>query len=235
MTKTKMSTVAIVTLSVLLAAALAATIVLAAFAFTAKANTTFNFASGVSVEATSGLTDAGVWKANLVTKKGEISTELTESTNKDITQGVALQPVTIKNTSGQTITIAVAVVISGTSNPNLYVGTTSAVGSTTKLADSKATTANFDAGTTAYKSVKINKAEDKDSLQWATYTLEKDGSVTVNNYINTGYDESAIDALDGKDFTATMYFAAVYSSQDISAAIESADITSTSWKVSAKA
>ncbi len=232
MTKTKMSTVAIVTLSVLLAAALAATIVLAAFAFTAKANTTFNFASGVSVEATSGLTSKGVWKANLVTKEGGISTELTESTNTDITQGVALQPVTIKNTSGQTITIAVAVVISGKNNPDLYVGDTSKVGSTA-LANSKATSPNFAAETTTYKSVGIKKSED--SLRWATYTLEKDESVTVNNYINTGYSESAIDALAGKDFTATMYFAAVYSSQDISAAIESADLTSTSWKVSATA
>ena len=69
MTKSKTSTIAIVVLSVLLAAALASTIVLAAFTATRTASTTITFANGITVTVT-GLTGAeenveGKWNATI--------------------------------------------------------------------------------------------------------------------------------------------------------------------------
>ena len=52
MTKSKSSTIAIVVLSVLLAAALASTIVLAAFNFSREATTTITFGNGIAVDVT---------------------------------------------------------------------------------------------------------------------------------------------------------------------------------------
>jgi len=229
MTKTKSLTISVVVLSILLSVALTATIILAAFSFTAKASTTFTFAGGVTIKATNGLTSAGVWKANLVTTSGGISTELSSANNTNITQGIALAPIKIQNTSAKEIKIAVAVVISGTSEPSLYVGSTTAVG-TTALKDSVETASNnFGAGTPTYISAKINNAGS--ALQWATFTLAKDASAFITNYINTGYTESLVNGLAGANFTATLYLAGVYSNQELTTAIQSANITSTSWTV----
>lgn len=231
LTKTKSLTISVVVLSVLLAVALIATIVLAAFSFTAKASTTFNFAGSVSVQATNGLTENGVWKANLLDTTGAIGAELNAADNTGITQGIALAPIKIKNTSSKEIKIAVAVVISGANKPNpINVGTSTAVG-TTALADSTATTANFGFGTTAptYISAKINDANAE--LKWATYTLAVNAETFVTNYINTGYDVNAVDKLAGTAFDATFYITAVYSNQDLESAIKSAQSISTSWTV----
>ena len=83
MTKSKTSTIAIVVLSVLLAAALAATIVLAAFTATGRASTTITFGEGLTVTLSgddvqtagntveltpkSGLTDTGDIYSNALT------------------------------------------------------------------------------------------------------------------------------------------------------------------------
>lgn len=230
LTKTKSLTISVVALSILLAVSLIATIVLAAFSFTRTASTTLNFASGVSVQATSGLTNAGVWKANLVGTDGKIGADTTTATS-GITQGVALAPIKIKNTSSKAIKIAVAVIITGTNKPSpIYVGTSTAVG-TTALVDSTATSPNFGFGTTAptYISAKIHDAGTE--YKWATFTLNTSAETFVTNYINTVYTDPAIDQLSGKDMTATLYFAAVYENQDLATAIKSADITSKSWTV----
>ena len=69
MTKSKTSTIAIVVLSVLLAAALASTIVLAAFTFSRSATTTINFAGGITltIDGITGATadQAGAWNVTV--------------------------------------------------------------------------------------------------------------------------------------------------------------------------
>lgn len=234
LTKTKSLSISVVVLSVLLAVALTATIVLAGFSFTAKASNTLSFASQVSITATNGLTSSGQWEAYLVNKNGTIGNQLTANT--ELTQGVALAPIRVKNNTSKKVIVAVAVVITANGSkakPALNVGTTTATG-TTALADSTSDSRNFANGTPTYFSAMINNAGT--AYQWAQFTLEASGQTGaeawLTKYINTGYTDSAINALADTAFTATLYFAAVYETGSIEQAIQSADISTTSWTVS---
>ena len=80
MTKSKTSTIAIVVLSVLLAAALASTIVLAAFTFTRTASTTITFNGGITVTVTgiTGTQDPYAWNSTVgSTNKTDASVTVT--------------------------------------------------------------------------------------------------------------------------------------------------------------
>lgn len=232
LTKTKSLSISVIVLSVLFVISLVSTIILASFTLTSKASTSLSFASSVQITATNGLTADGKWQAYLVNKTGTIGSVL--SSTEEITQGIALAPVRVRNDTSKEITVAVAVVISayGTKSlPSMYAGTTTAVG-TTALADSTQASPNFANGTT-YISAKINNTGT--AYKWATFTLGANGQTNaesfVTKYLNTGYNEAAINELADKGFTATLYFAAVYTTQDVATAIASADIVTTTWTV----
>lgn len=236
LTKTKSLSISVVVLSVLLAVALAATIMLAAFSFTAKAGTTLSFASQVSITVTQGLTSNGTWKAKLVSNTGTIGNDVTDTNN--ITQGVALSSVKVKNDMSKAITVAVAVVISNNGSktqPALKVGTEAAVG-TTALIDSTSTSTNpnFAYGTNP-QYISVTMKNSTSAYKWATFSLAASGAsgaeAWLTKYINTEYSFAAVDSLAGNGFTATLYFAAVYSDGDIETAIQNNEITSTTWKV----
>jgi len=224
MTKTKMSTVAIVTLSVLLAAALAATIVLAAFAFSGKATTTITFAGGIELTA-SGINNDGTWTAYNVSTTGVKGAEI--SGNENLTNGVALSNISITNNSKKTVKVAVAVVIENASSsataPDFFVSSKSGADSTNALSaettdklvqSTVATGLNFGTGTLL--------AKDATSIgvkAWLVYDIEASKAANVTSIINTAFAQSAVEGFTGKGFTANFYVAAGYDDEGLSQAI----------------
>ena len=95
MTKSKSSTIAIVVLSVLLAAALASTIVLAAFNFSQKASTTITFGDGLTLEV-NGISDATV-SSNLYAWNGTVNggSENSTGTLSNITRSFTLDAISM--------------------------------------------------------------------------------------------------------------------------------------------
>lgn len=222
MTKTKVSTVAIVVLSVLLAAALASTIVLAAFAFSRSATTTITFANGVSLTAT-GIDKTGVWKSYAVADNATIGTdELTATQRGEMTTGVALSAITVTNNSStQAIKVAVAVKKTGTTD--IYVsGATGNATATKALVDSQATAANFAAGTAGTTAITGATNAAVEGLYWMTFDIAASGNATVVNILNTKYAAADVDGLSGTNFTAAFFIAAVYAGADADTAIENA-------------
>lgn len=232
MTKTKMSTVAIVTLSVLLAAALAATIVLAAFSFTTKASTTITFAGGLTLEAT-GITNAN-WNVRSVANDGTIAgTKLTTTTNQ--TNGVALESISLKNTSTTTAAkVAVAVVITVTGvDPegavHFYVtdGAATTATNTTLLVDSAASTGSINFCGVSGATDMTRPADASLSLPNTVQKFSKfdiAAGATVANVvkiINTEFEATKIGELTGATVVATVYIAAGYNDADLTAALES--------------
>ncbi len=231
MTKTKMSTVAIVVLSVLLAAALAATIVLAAFAFTGSASTTIKFANGITVTATG--IDNGVWQAYAVNTDGTKGSSVT--TNSEITSGVAFSAIKLKNTSTtQAIKVAVAVVITSTAGtetssvaPTLYVSskdgsTGNAFTTTPVLKQSTATGANFGASTTERTETNAGAAS---VTHWLVFDIAANTEVSVCNWINTDFTADKIANYTGAKIVANFYVAAGYDADGLGQAITSGDFS----------
>jgi len=231
MTKTKMSTVAIVVLSVLLAAALAATIVLAAFAFTGSAATTIKFANGITVTATG--IDNGVWQAYAVGTDGKKGDSVT--TGSEITSGVAFSAIKLKNTSTtQAIKVAVAVVITSTAGtadtgsvaPKLYVsatdGSTSAFTTATELKQSTATGANF--GSSSIENTKTSTGAES-VTHWLVYSIAANAEIAVSNWINTAFIAADIANYTGAKIEAKFYVAAGYDDAGLDQAITSGDFS----------
>ena len=203
MAKTKVSTIAIVVLSVLLAAAVAATIVLAAFSFTRSATTTISFASGLNLQA-SGITGTA-WDSYALGNDGAKGAKLTTLTN--ITTGVALSKIQIKNPNAQTVTVAVAVVKN--SALTAYVSTADTMTTATTLIDSTATSGlNYMTGGTVLAATSTKATSVK---AWLTIEIAAGATVTVVNYIHTVFAPGAagLDTLTGS-FGGTFYIAAVY-------------------------
>ena len=199
MTKTKMSTVAIVTLSVLLAAALAATIVLAAFSFTGSASTTLTFGNGISLEVTG--VSGNAWNAHTIDATGTISSETT-STKTGLSQGVSLANITVKNTSSVGVAIAVGYKIeaAGSELASLYVDSS--------------TTATTDAPHTAGSAFATNFTADAVTAgsEAATWKVFKQGAnvaaaSTVLNYIHSAFNSTEL--VSGSGFKGTIYIVAV--------------------------
>ena len=201
MTKTKVSTIAIVVLSVLLAAALAATIVLAAFSFTRSATTTITFASGLTLNGT-GIT-AGAWDAYALGNDGAKGAKLETLTN--ITTGVALSNIQIQNPNTQTVTVAVAVVKTG--DVAAYVSSADTMTTGTPLVDSTAAQPNFANGTV----LAATSTNAPSVANWLTIEIAAGATVTVVNYIHTVFAPGAqgLDTLTGS-FGGSFYIAAVY-------------------------
>lgn len=199
MTKTKMSTVAIVVLSVLLAAALAATIVLAAFSFTGKASTTLTFGNGITLEVTGVTGDA--WNAHLVSASGTISSETT-STLTGLNQGVSLSNITVKNTSSSGVAIAVGYKVeqAGGELAALYVDETTTATTTTAHSAGNA----FATGSTT-----DTLTAGSDGATWKVF--KQGASVasasTVLNYIHSAFNST--DLVAGSGFKGTIYIVAV--------------------------
>ncbi len=223
LTKTKSLTISVVALSVLLAIALIATIVLAAFSFTRTASTTLNFAGGISLTATEGIdSTTGAWKAYLVSSDGTVTT--TNATSTGITQGIALAPIKIKNNASQSIIMAVAVTIENDGSktaPTMYASATGGKATvTTQLIDSSKTTqaVNFSTATASDSNTLTATAGGK-SLKWVTFTVAANTEQAVTKYINTIFAD--VDDLDGLGLKATFYVSAVYVGQSIESAITS--------------
>ena len=223
LTKTKSLTISVIALSVLLAVALIATIVLAAFSFTAKATTTLSFAGGITLTATEGIdSTTGTWKAYLVSSDGTVTA--TNATSTGITQGIALAPIKIKNNATQPIIMAVAVTIEDDGSklaPRMYVSATGGKATASReLIDSSKTTraVNFSTATVSESNTIITAAGDK-SLQWVTFTVGANTEQSVTKYINTVFAD--VDGLAGLGLKATFYVSAVYVGQSIENAITS--------------
>ncbi len=218
MTKTKMSTVAIVVLSVLLAAALAATIVLAAFSFSRTASTTINFAGGVTLEAT-GVTGEGAWKSNTVDSTGKIGGEITAATVDNQVNGVALQGITLKNTGSKKAYVAVAVII--TTDVQMSV---TDIGSTqvtsTALVDSTQASANFcgvaDATDDTTASTKVATIK-----SWKIFTIDAGDTANAVKIINSVYTAADLEGVAGKNIVANFYVTAAYTDAGLKEAIAS--------------
>ena len=202
MTKTKVSTIAIVVLSVLLAAALAATIVLAAFSFTRSATTTITFASGLTLNGT-GIT-AGAWDAYALGNDGAKGAKLETLTN--ITTGVALSNIQIQNPNTQTVTVAVAVVKTG--DVAAYVSSTDTMTTGKALVDSTAAQPNFATGGSV---LPATSAKATSVANWLTFEIAANATVTVVDYIHTVFapGTQGLDTLTGS-FGGSFYIAAVY-------------------------
>lgn len=218
MTKTKVSTVAIVVLSVLLAAALASTIVLAAFAFSRSATTTIKFAGGITLTAT-GIESNGTWGAKAL--KTDASTT-TLSSLSNVTTGVALNQIVLKNEGAQEVAVAVAVKIEkadpSTNLPaKMYSAAT--IQATTELKDSQVENPNFSSSDVYLGQIQSTTAG---NLYWVKIILSSGATANAVQFINTGYDSAAVDALSEKGFKATFYVAAVYNDDNATANLTSA-------------
>lgn len=199
MTKTKMSTVAIVVLSVLLAAALAATIVLAAFSFTGKASTTLTFGNGITLEVTG--VSGKAWDAHMVAADGTISADKA-GTLTGLSQGVSLSNITVKNTSSVGVVVAVGYKIesAGSSLAPLYVDATKATTTTAHTAGNA-----FAEPTSAGDDI----AAGSEGATWKTFKMGANaaGAETVLNYIHSAINSG--DLVSGAGFTGTVYIIAV--------------------------
>ena len=102
MTKSKSSTIAIVVLSVLLAAALASTIVLAAFSVSRTATTTITFGEGIEIEV-SGISGSGTYYWNT----SGTATNINTGNVTNATSAIALSAINIQNTSSANVPIYV--------------------------------------------------------------------------------------------------------------------------------
>ena len=205
MTKTKMSTVAIVVLSVLLAAALAATIVLAAFSFTGSATTTLTFGSGIQLEVTG--VSGSAWNAHMITANAEgtsgtISSEKAKST-ENLSSGVSLSNITVKNTSTTNVVVAVGYKIeqAGTALAPVYVDNTTTA---TATEGNKHTAGSAFAGEGAASTTITGLG-----ASWKTFKMGASAASaeTVLNYIHSAINSNDLTA--GAGFKGTVYIIAV--------------------------
>lgn len=226
MTKTKMSTVAIVTLSVLLAAALAATIVLAAFSFNRSATTTITFAGGVTLQAT-GIDSTGAWKSNQVSSTGTVGDAISSTAAGAQTAGVALQAITLKNTGSQAVKCAVAVVIT-TSGLTMYVtdegSTTLATG--TVLKDSTNVSGVNFCGVSGNTTATATSASANSVESWQKFDIASGTTVDAVNILHTAFEAGVVDDFAGQSITAVVYVVAAYTDAGLTEAIASGSFTS---------
>ena len=134
MTKSKTSTIAIVVLSVLLAAALASTIVLAAFTFSRTATTTIQFAGGITLTVdgihTHGSGDTATYSWIVLENNAD---NTNKTVNVDGGKSVALKQVKATVSSG-TAYIAVKATVTETNGPEVTPSYSDKVVDATKVA-----------------------------------------------------------------------------------------------------
>ena len=157
MTKSKTSTIAIVVLSVLLAAALAATIVLAAFTATRSAVTTIQFAGGLEMKVAY---ENGQYTAsdNTISYSPANSGSLTGTTEIEDNLGIAVSAAsTVTCTIGVKINNVAATLTNGVAQ-DAKVKVTFTFGSDW-TGDAATKTATFAAATTEYASISAYHSE----------------------------------------------------------------------------
>ncbi len=217
MTKTKTSTIAIVVLSVLLAAALAATIVLAAFTFTRQASTTITFASGIELTVT-GLTDQA-WDAYAVAQDGTVdSNKIASDKLLNQTAGVAFAPITVASTANNANALRVAFAVTASAPEaaeeglvTLYSSASSPVSKTTEITAFAGTaSANYNASGTSAFTGTITKENAPTTGWFMTSDLSDTTAVNLTNYINTAFASTDLSTLSGKGVILTIYIVAAY-------------------------
>lgn len=236
MTKTKVSTVAIVVLSVLLAAALASTIVLAAFSFSRSASTTISFASGVTLDVTQGLNKDGTWKVNEVATDGTVGADVSAATS-NLTSGVILEEVKVARSANTTanVLVGVAVTITQVDTKTVTAFNLATVPAKvtlgTAVADSSQTTPNFNGGTV----ITANPSGAGD-MQFLTLPLTSDTPISICSALATAYDESTpeFEALASSAAVVKIYVAAVTdngstATTDLQRAILGGDFLTWTW------
>ncbi len=218
MTKTKTSTVAIVVLSVLLAAALASTIVLAAFSFGRSATTTITFGSGVTLTAT-GITNGKINVRTISSDGVRAGSADTSGNLTNITQGVAIEPIVVTNASSNTsVRIAYAIRVTNPGSGSITPfykdgeesdGTYSDKGTTTVTWDTASpnyaatgnncTTHEFTATTTAAAT----------GYWYVSEVVAASSTLNLTDWFNTAYTIADLGAIEGSGATLTLYIAAV--------------------------
>ena len=197
MTKSKSSTIAIVVLSVLLAAALASTIVLAAFSQTKKAETTLTFGGGVKIQvANTTMNESAQWITYQLGSDGARGAAITGSTTS-LTTGAQLAAFDVINKS--TSDIAIAFQLSTSGGAQLYVSEGTQGNETTALVTD---TPNYNASGT----------EGTGSLDgWVVISSVGDGATAkLVKELNTVYLPASINGLtDNTTVTVTLKIAAV--------------------------
>ena len=196
MTKSKSSTIAIVVLSVLLAAALASTIVLAAFNFSRQTSTTLTFGGGVELKvANTTMNSSAQWRTYQVTTAGAKSAEITGNTTS-LTTGAQLAAFDVVNTSETAV--AIAFKLTKTGGAPLYVTDDTTATTDTALAASGTSGDNYNASGT------LTTGTTSDLDGWFVITsVDADATAHLVKYINTIYSADAINDLVGNE-TATV-------------------------------
>ncbi len=232
MTKSKSMTIAMIVMGILLAAAVAATITLAAFNVTRSVSNTVTFKSGVKIAATAGVSDAGKWKVNSVSVNGTIGSA---ATLENATNGVAFEQITVKNESADKIVLAfevsqLTVKIDdehNKANAGLYVTTADANSEVTGYQVSKATAMSG----TNYSAVEVTtNTTTASETTWVLVEIEAGTSATLTNIINTVYSNADVNDLADAVASLQIRIAAVFgtiadNTTDIQEAIATGDFT----------
>ena len=207
--KIKTSTIAITVLSILLAVAVASTIVLAAFSANKQASSTITFGGGLTIQVTNTTMDAQArWKVNSVNTAGTVGDDITGSTGA-LTNGAQFAAFSVKNTSSAPIAIAFKLErTSGTAA--LYVDK-NGVNETETLSAS-----NYNASGVAST---ITSYED----WFIISSVNANDTADLTKAINTVYSAEKIAALEGGD-TATLNIkiAAVFAGTDANSLLATA-------------
>lgn len=218
MTKTKTSTVAIVVLSVLLAAALASTIVLAAFSFGRSATTTITFGSGVTLTAT-GITDGKINVRTISSDGVRAGSPDTSGNLSNITQGVAIEPLVVTNASSNTsVRIAYAIRVTNPSSGSITTFYKDGQESDGTYTDKGTTTVTWDGESPNYAATGNNCTTQQFTATTTTaasgYWYVSDvvtagNTLNLTDWINTAYTLADLAAIEGSGATLTLYIVAV--------------------------
>ena len=215
--KIKTSTIAITVLSILLAVAVASTIVLAAFTANKSATTTITFGGGVTLQVTKTSMDSSAkWIVKSVGTDGTVGNALTDTTS--LSGGAQIAAFSVKNTSAKAV--AIAFKLEKTGEAVLYAsGDTPAETATLTIAD---TGANYGASGT--------QSADTGLKGWYVIdTTAANATANLTKAINTVYSAAKLAAVaDSATATLTLKITAVYAGDNSTALLTQA-ITTGNW------
>ena len=217
--KIKTSTIAITVLSILLAVAVASTIVLAAFTANKSATTTITFGGGVTLQVTKTSMDSSAkWIVKSVGTDGKVGNALTEDEAKSLSGGAQIAAFSVKNTSAKAV--AIAFKLEKTGEAVLYAsGDTPAETATLTIAD---TGANYGASGT--------QSSETGLKGWYVIdTTAANATANLTKAINTVYSAAKLAAVaDSATATLTLKITAVYAGDNSTALLTQA-ITTGNW------
>lgn len=217
--KIKSSTIAITVLSILLALAVASTIVLAAFSANRQATTTITFGGGIQLEiSNTTMNPSAQWKINALDNSGTAGADITTSATA-LTNGAQFAPFTIKNVSSAPIAIAFKLEKTGTAG--LYVATDGTTANETTALDVAEGTLNYNVEGTEGSAGLVG---------WVVISsVAANANAQLVKAINSVYSAEKIAALaGGETATLTLKITAVYAGTDANTAL-AAEIAKGSW------